>query len=110
MNIDKLAEILKAKIVNLGEETELKDGYCGDFLSHVMGKAPENAVWFTIMNNVNVAAVAHLTGVGAVVLCDRVKAEPVLIAKCEKEGINLLETGLDVYNSAVVYSRINEAN
>jgi hypothetical protein len=107
MNIQKLKEILNAKVVNEGEAQELKGGYCGDFLSHVMGKAQEGAVWFTIMSNINVAAVAHLTGVGAVVICDNVKAEPLLVAKCTREGISLLETELDVYNAAVAYSRFN---
>ena len=62
MKIGELAKILSAKVVNQGEAQEVKGGYCGDFLSHVMAKAPENAAWFTIMSNVNVAAVAHLTG------------------------------------------------
>ena len=36
-------------------------GYCGDLLSWVMGKAPADGVWLTIMSNVNVAAVSGLS-------------------------------------------------
>ena len=29
-------------------EREADGGYCGDFLSFVMQRAPENSVWFTV--------------------------------------------------------------
>ncbi|MEG2454029.1 MAG: hypothetical protein RSB20_04105, partial [Clostridia bacterium] len=72
MKIDQLIKILKAKIVNVPSslENELEGGYCGDFLSFVMSRAPASCVWFTVMTNLNVAAVASLASVGCVVICE----------------------------------------
>ena len=74
-------------------EREADGGYCGDFLSFVMQRAPENSVWFTVMTNVNVAAVASLTGVAAVVVCERIK----------KTEVALFETDLDIFGAVKAF-------
>ena len=41
MTVDRLRDILDARVAVLGDgEREVLSGYCGDFLSNVMGKAP----------------------------------------------------------------------
>ena len=70
-------------------EREADGGYCGDFLSFVMQRAPENSVWFTVMTNVNVAAVASLTGVAAVVVCESSKCDAQLVERIKKKDINV---------------------
>lgn len=100
MICDRLAEILKASYaVKADGGRIITTGYAGDFLSFVMGRAPEGGAWFTVMSNVNVAAVAVLTGVSAVILCEGVKAEQALKDRCQREGINLLETELDIFSA-----------
>ena len=71
-------------------EREADGGYCGDFLSFVMQRAPENSVWFTVMTNVNVAAVASLTGVAAVVVCES-SAMPSLSKESKKPKLRFLK-------------------
>ena len=71
MTVRDLADILSASTVNEADfSREVTGGYAGDLLSFVMGRAPENSAWYTVMTNVNVAAVAVLTDVAVVVLCE----------------------------------------
>lgn len=103
MNVAKLAVILQGKVVVDGGHSGFVEGYCGDLLSYCMGRAVEGGVWFTIMNNINVAAVAQLTDVAVVVICDCVMPEGNLIRKMSAQGISLVCTPLPVYESAVLF-------
>ena len=53
-------------------EREIHGAYIGDLLSWVMGRAQADNAWITIMNNVNVIAVASLTDAAAVLLAENV--------------------------------------
>lgn len=102
MTVDKLADILGAKIAVLANgEREATCGYCGDFLSNVMGKAPADCVWFTVMSNVNVCAVAALTDCAVVVLCENAEPDAALVERATEKGVNMLITPLGVYEAAV---------
>ena len=79
--------------------------YAGDFLSRVMGKAPSESCWLTVMNNVNVAGVATLADIKAVVLCEGVTPDARLKEKCTDEGISLLTTDMSVFDAIVALSR-----
>jgi hypothetical protein len=80
-------------------EREIEAGYAGDFLSFVMSNAPAGAAWFTVMNNVNVAAVAALADVACVVLCEGVKPDAHLSAAVRERGINLLTSNDDIFSA-----------
>ena len=82
-------------------------GYCGDLLSWVMGKAPADGVWLTIMSNVNVAAVAALTDVACVILTESVTPDEPLLRKAQLQGINLLGSSLSTYQCAAALSRLS---
>ena len=84
-------------------EREADGGYCGDFLSFVMQRAPENSVWFTVMTNVNVAAVASLTGVAAVVVCESSKCDVQLVERIKKTEVALFETDLDIFGAVKAF-------
>ena len=100
MKINELIKNLNADIVNVSNaDRDINGGYCGDFLSVVMGKAPEDSGWFTIMNNQNVAAVATLTDVSVVILCDGVKPDALLEKKVKDVGINCLTTDYTVFDA-----------
>lgn len=81
-------------------EREIENGYCGDFLSNVIGRAPDNCAWLTVMNNVNVAAVATLVECACVVLCEGVQPDETLLERARKQKINLLGSPEDVYGTA----------
>ena len=100
MKIGEIIKNLEANIINvIDEEKEIEGGYCGDFLSVVMGKAPENSGWFTIMNNQNVAAVASLTEVGLIILCDDVQPDEFLAKKVSSVGLDLIVTKYPVFEA-----------
>ena len=82
-------------------------GYCGDLLSWVMGRAPADGVWLTIMSNVNVAAVAALTDVACVILTESVTPDEPLLRKAQLQGINLLGSSLSTYQCAAALSRLS---
>lgn len=79
---------------------EVLGGYAGDFLSFVMGKAPEGSAWFTVMTNVNVAAVATLADIAVVVICENCHPDTKLVEKAEENGINIIGTRLDIFSAA----------
>ena len=105
MTVGKLADILGARIAVLADgDREVECAYCGDFLSNVMGKAPADCVWYTVMSNVNVCAVAALTDCAAVVLCEGAEPDAALAERAKEKGVNLLVTQLGMYEAAVAVS------
>ena len=100
MTVKELVQVLDAKVYNLDDEMrEVTSGYAGDFLSAVMGKAPTDSAWFTIMNNVNVCAVATLAEVAVVVLCEGVEPDLPLLNKVKMQGVNLIAVKEDIYGA-----------
>lgn len=100
MTIREIANKLDA-IIEVEADRKLDGVYAGDFLSRVMGKAPPSCVWLTVMNNVNVAGVATIADVGAVVLCEGIVPDPLLKQKCVDEKIPLLTTELPVFDACL---------
>lgn len=100
MTVSQLATLLDATTVNEYDfSRSVDEGYAGDLLSFVMGRAPENAAWFTVMTNVNVAAVAVLTDVAAVVLCEGCQPDQTLVERAKTQHVNVIATSLPVYKA-----------
>ena len=78
--------------------------FCSDLSSIAMGKAPADCAWFTVMSNVNVCAVATLTDCAAVVLCEGTEPDAALMERAAQNEVNLLITGLPVYEAAVKFA------
>ncbi len=91
MTIRELASEMELSLLTqAGADAEIKNGYCGDLLSWVMGRAPSESVWVTIMSNKNVLAVAVLAEIRAVLFAEGVQPDSELLAKAEEEGVALL--------------------
>lgn len=102
MTVRQLADLLSAKIISSADlDRQVKGGYAGDLLSYVMGKAPADCAWLTIMTNVNVIAVAVLADVSVVVLCDGCVADELLVARAKSQGVNVLSTEEGIFDVAV---------
>ena len=98
MTVKELADALELKVFNMEEEDrEIEGGYCGDLLSWVMGRCPEEVAWITIMSNQNVAAVAVLCDPACVILSEDVQPDAELMEKAEASGVNLLGSDMDEY-------------
>ena len=91
MTVSELSKELGANVVCMPcGEREVDGGYVGDLLSWVMGRAPADCAWVTIMSNVNVVAVASLADVACVILAEGVEPDGDAASKAEREGVNLL--------------------
>lgn len=74
--------------------------YCCDLLSLVMGRAPAQGVWVTVMGNVNAVAVAVLADLGCVVLAEGMTLPPEARQKAEAQGVTVLAAPAPVFDTA----------
>ena len=98
MNVYKLAEALSlTPLATPDVDREVAGCYIGDLLSWVMGRAPQDAVWVTIMTNINTVAVATLTDVSMVIIAENAEIAPDVVEKAREKGVNLYISPLDAY-------------
>lgn len=98
MTIRDLADALDLRVINAGDmEQTASEGYCGDLLSWVMGRAPHGCVWVTIMSNRNVIAVASLAEISAVILAEGVEPDEDALERAREEGLTILGSSLPAF-------------
>lgn len=84
---------VKCLTQNLDLSSEVNELYISDLLSWVMGHAKDdNTVLLTVLNSINVIAVAVLLDFSAVVFCEGVIPTQDVINKAIEEGIPLFTT------------------
>lgn len=106
MKISELAVTLGLEILAMpSPDAEVTGGYTCDLLSWVMGRAESGQAWVTIMTNINIVAVALLTGVGAIVIAEGAEVPESVIKKADEEGINLLSCRESAFAVSVGISR-----
>lgn len=106
--VNDLAKDLKLEIVSAGDGMERvpeKKLYCCDLLSIVMGRAPHDGVWVTVMANINTVAVAVLCDLACVVIAEGMAIDTATIAKARQQGVVLLKTAAPVYETAKAIER-----
>ena len=109
MTVKQLAEALGLTVFYIAEpDRAVTGGYCGDLLSWVMGRVPEDAVWITIMSNVNVVAVAVLRDVAMVVVAEGSDIPAEVVARAAEQEVNLYAATADVYTLCAALSRLLE--
>ncbi len=79
--------------------------YVGDLLSRAMSRVEAGSLWLTIMNNINVIAVASLADAAAVVLCEDVRLTPDALAAAESKGVCVLYTPLGAYELCALIAK-----
>lgn len=107
MLVQDIINIIGAEVVNKGDSfnKKIEGCYIGDLLSWVMANAQEGNIWITIMSNVNVAAVAKLTDVACVLMCENVSPDNDCLQRSQEQGVTILKTHLSAYESAVEISK-----
>ena len=101
MTVSELQTALSLTPVTLPEgDREAEGVYIGDLLSWVMGRAQSDNVWLTIMSNLNIVAVATLSDVACILLCEGVKPDESVCATAEAKGVNILTTDMTAYEAA----------
>ena len=107
MTVRELTEKLNLKILTEGEsDREVTDCYVGDLLSWVMGRAPADSAWLTVMGNINSVAVATLADVSCIVLVENAALDAEAKNKAEIVGVTILRTEQNSYRLAVEISRL----
>lgn len=102
MTVTQLSEWQEIHTLSLQEgERQITGVYIGDLLSWVMGRAPADAAWITIMSNANVAAVATLADTACVILAEDVQPDEQLLTAARTRNINLFSSPLTAYQLAL---------
>jgi serine kinase of HPr protein (carbohydrate metabolism regulator) len=102
MKINDIIEPLNLTVIT-GEtllEREINDGYVGDLLSVVMGKAPENCAWITVQSHINIIAVATLADVGCIIVSEGFSIDDDAVEKAKIEEVVLLSSRESSYSIA----------
>ena len=98
MTVDCFVKASGFKILSLPHPDKEIDGvYVGDLLSWVMGRATSGDAWVTIMSNINIIAVATLADPACIVLAEGSDLDADVLAKAEREGVNVLSSALDSF-------------
>ncbi len=105
MDVSRICSLLNGRLVVPGKNCDIVGFYAGDFLSHVLLKAQSGYALLTVINHLNVAAVAVKVGLGAVILCDGVEPTDKLVYACEQSGITLITTSLDTFRCAAAIGK-----
>ncbi len=107
MTVAQLSEKLSLDRLALPvPDREVVGVYVGDLLSWVMGRAGKDCLWATIMNNINVLAVATLADVSLVVICEDCEISSEIVDAAFEKGVNLLRTKLPMYELCVAVSEV----
>ena len=99
MNLKVLTEVFRP-------EAEVKKGYAGDMLSHVMAHLQSDECWFTILNSMNVIAVASLNECPLVILTEDVVLQDAVLEKAKDEEICVCSTEMDTYTACATLNGI----
>ena len=107
MTVKEFAEKQGLKVLTMPDgDREVTCGYAGDLLSWVMGKAPSDSAWFTIMSNVNIVAVAMLRDVAAIVVCEGAEIGEDVIERAKEQDVNLLLSNKGIYENCVELAKL----
>ena len=98
MNVEQVCKQLDLQVL-VGEDLsrEVTGGYTGDLLSWVMARLPADAVWFTVMGNVNAIAVAALADAACIVLTDNASLDEEARVKAQQQDILVLGSEKNSY-------------
>ena len=89
-----------------GPTADSFDGvYVGDLLSRAMSRVQAGNLWITIMNNINVVAVASLTEASAVILAENVSLTQEVYEAANAKGIAIYSAKESVYDLCVIISQ-----
>ena len=98
----KLTEIVKKLSLNVftpavNFEVDITGGYTCDLLSDVMGSVNEGQIWITLQTHRNVAAVATLKDIGAILLVKDLQPDKDMLDQVLAEGIPVLGTAENAF-------------
>ncbi len=107
IEIDQLIKALNLTVLTAPPMSpQISQGYCCDMLSWAMSRLEETCCWFTILNSMNVIAVAALASCPVIVLTEGVEMEPAVLARAQEENIAVLSTELSTFQAAYLLGKL----
>jgi hypothetical protein len=101
MKVKDLAQKEGFEVITEGDfEREITSVYCCDLLSWVMGRAPADSAWLTVMGNMNAIAVAVLADIAVIVLAENAAVDQPAIAKAKQQEVNILRVSKPAFEAA----------
>ena len=85
---------------------EIGSVYSCDLLSNALVRLKKGAVWLTVMNNINVSAVAFKNNVACVVLTEGVYPDDAMLESAVTHNVTILGSTHDTYQTSVLLNRI----
>lgn len=102
MKANEFAKALGWELACGDGEREITGGiYCCDLLSIVMGRAPADCLWVTVMGNVNATAVATLADAACVVVAERMPVDDEALAGAAKGNVTIYKSEKPVFETAL---------
>ena len=102
--VDKLGLEILAGEGNL--DNPVTGGYAADLLSCTMARARKGNVWVTMQSHPNVAAVASLLELAAVIVTEGRVPESETISKANEQKIPILSTPFTTYGIVAALARL----
>lgn len=109
MTTGQIANLPQFNTLVIGVDKTISKVYTCDLLSIVMGRAPADCAWITVMGNMNSVAVATLAEIGCIVLAEGAAAEPGMLEKAQQHGIYVYQTDLPVFDAGLCIREICNA-
>jgi hypothetical protein len=101
MTVKEVAEKLGFSILTGSGEREITGFYACDLLSWVISHAKTGDMWVTVMNNINILAVASLVDVACIVIPEGVEIYENLAERANEKGITILATELSAADAVI---------
>ena len=106
MKVKLVAEKLGLKILTGDGEKDVTGFYTCDLLSWVISHAEPGDMWVTVMNNINILAVATLVDVACIVIPEGVEIYENLRDRANEKGITILATDMSAADIIIKASDI----
>lgn len=88
-----------------GLDRALSGVFCCDLLSLVIGRAPADCAWVTVIGNANTVAAALLADIACVILAEGIPPDARMLEKAREHGIPVLCSALPVFQVALLIQK-----
>ena len=78
-------------------DLEVSSGYVSDLLSNVMGQTAENYLWVTMQGHPNIAAIASLISLAAIVVAGNANIDEETIKRANENEVLIFKTELSSF-------------
>lgn len=102
MNVTQLTSKLQLNQLGTvtGDERTVTSVYCCDLLSFVMGHAPADSAWLTVMGNLNAVAVATLADISCIILCHGMTMDEEGLKKANEQEVAVYQSSEAIFDTA----------